>query len=525
MKILSQLTVRSSIFAFVGIAAITATILGGLGLKNVLDSEQMSNHLLMGVKLAKLTGTADMMHDALRGTTMEAMLTGPQADEATKTAIRTELQQYIANFNDAIKKIDAQPLPDDIHDSVAKVKPVVAQYTNTASELVEAALENPSDVEAKRAVFNQHFSELEKSLGDVSEMIEKGAEQTLVERDALIKNQRLFTVVGLIASVSVLLVYGLHFTRVLMRRLGAEPSTLKTFANHIADGELYTNELPSQGLTAGSVAQAMLTMRDRMRATVYTIREGAESVACGSEQIASGNSNLATRTEEQAGSLQETAASMDEMTASLRQTADNARLASNLAASACDAARKGGEAVQRVVDTMSDIQTSSSKIAEITNVIDGIAFQTNILALNAAVEAARAGEEGRGFAVVAGEVRQLAQRSAEAAKEIKNLIGQSVEKVSNGSQQVDDAGHTMQDIVEQVMRVNALINEISSATDQQTHGIGNVNQSVVVLDQGTQQNAALVEESAAAAKMLSEQASRLTHIVGIFKLEPHAQPA
>jgi len=318
--------------------------------------------------------------------------------------------------------------------------------------------------------------------------------------------------------VALLAVLGLHFARSLRNRLGAEPDHLRQFAQRIADGSLATRfHQPVSG--QDSVAAALEGMRDRLCTTVASIREGADSVASGSAQIASGNQDLAERTSRQACSLQAAAIGMADVTGSVQQTATHAQAADALAAETSVAAQRGGEVVHRVVATMAEIEAASRRIADITTVIDGIAFQTNILALNAAVEAARAGEQGRGFAVVASEVRGLAQRSAQAAHEIKDLIDSSVAQVADGSRQVAEAGATMGEIVTQFGQVNALIAEISGAAQQQTSGIALVDDAVRSLDQGTQQNAALVEQSAAAAGMLRDQAIRLADAVGAFRLD------
>ena len=269
----------------------------------------------------------------------------------------------------------------------------------------------------------------------------------------------------------------------------------------------------------GLLLQVLKDMNASLAGIVGDVRNSTDSIAIAAQEIAAGNSDLSQRTEEQASNLEETASSMEELTSTVKQNAENAKQANQLALSASDIAVKGGQAVNEVVHTMASINTSSKKIADIISVIEGIAFQTNILALNAAVEAARAGEQGRGFAVVAAEVRNLAQRSAAAAKEITALIAASVDKVDAGTKQVDQAGATMNEIVMAVKRVTDIMAEISTASDEQSAGIEEVNQAIAQMDDVTQQNAALVEEAAAAAETMQEQADRLSVAVSVFKLE------
>ncbi len=290
-------------------------------------------------------------------------------------------------------------------------------------------------------------------------------------------------------------------------------------AERIAEGDLTSKLQIEREDELGRLLQAISAMQDRLRLLVGDIRQTSESIQVASTEVATGNADLSHRTELAASNLQQTASSMEQLTGTVRQSADNASQANQLAASACSVATRGGEVVSQVVSTMDEINAASRKIADIIGVIDGIAFQTNILALNAAVEAARAGEQGRGFAVVAGEVRSLAGRSAEAAREIKSLIGSSVERVEAGARLVGTAGTTMTEIVASVQRVSDIISEITHAATEQSAGIGEVNTAVTQLDQMTQQNAALVEESAAAAESLKDQASRLSQMVGAFKLQ------
>jgi methyl-accepting chemotaxis protein len=308
--------------------------------------------------------------------------------------------------------------------------------------------------------------------------------------------------------------YGMLLIRSIVRPLHAAGQA----SQRIGQGDLTVSVDTSRHDETGELLRAVAGMRDSLRNVVSQVRNATENIQVASTEVAQGNADLSQRTEQAASSLQQTASALEELTSTVRQTADSARTASQLAASASGVAARGGEVVQQVVTTMNEINTSSRKIADITGVIDGIAFQTNILALNAAVEAARAGEQGRGFAVVAGEVRSLAQRSAEAAREIKSLIGVSVERVESGTRLVSEAGSTMTEIVGSVQRVTDIIGEISAATNEQSAGIGSVNGAVAQLDQATQQNAALVEESAAAAQSLKDQAQQLAGLVTGFNV-------
>jgi len=287
-------------------------------------------------------------------------------------------------------------------------------------------------------------------------------------------------------------------------------------AKKVASGDLTSHIEVNSKDEMGELLQSLKEMNSSLQTIVSEVRSGTDNMAAASSQIASGNMDLSSRTEQQASSLEETASSMEELTSTVQQNADNARQANSLAQTASDVASRGGSVVSEVVDTMSSINESAKKIVDIISVIDGIAFQTNILALNAAVEAARAGEQGRGFAVVAAEVRNLAQRSASAAKEIKTLIGDSVEKVEAGTKLVDLAGTTMQEVVDSVRRVTDVISEITAASQEQSTGIEQINYAITEMDNVTQQNAALVEEAAAAAGSLQEQASKLAHVVSVF---------
>ncbi|MEH3087242.1 MAG: methyl-accepting chemotaxis protein [Xylophilus ampelinus] len=310
---------------------------------------------------------------------------------------------------------------------------------------------------------------------------------------------------------------GMLIARSLVRELGGEPADAKRIAGRMAGGDLSVALALRPG-DESSLLHSMRSMRDSIAGIVGEVRNGSDAIAAASGQIATGNHDLSARTEQQASALQQTAASMEEFTSTVKQNADNAHQASQLAATASEVAVRGGAVVSEAVDTMGRVNASSRRIVDIIGVIDGIAFQTNILALNAAVEAARAGEQGRGFAVVAGEVRSLAQRSATAAKEIKGLIDDSVRNVGKGTQLVDQAGATMEEMVQSVKRVSDIVAEIAAASHEQSLGIDQINQAIVNMDSVTQQNAALVEQSAAAASAMRSQAERLAGQVGVFRL-------
>jgi methyl-accepting chemotaxis protein len=333
--------------------------------------------------------------------------------------------------------------------------------------------------------------------------------------------QSLYKTVAILLSVIIILAtLAVYINRSILRSIGGDPGHAAEIANRISDGDLtlQITTLPGDNL---SLLYAFKRMRDSLTETIANIKSAADTIATASSEIASGNLDLSGRTEQQAGSIEETASAMEQLTSTVKQNADNARQANQLAVSASEVAINGGNVVGQVVDTMGSINESSRKIVDIISVIDGIAFQTNILALNAAVEAARAGEQGRGFAVVASEVRSLAQRSSAAAKEIKILIDDSVSKVDVGSKLVQQAGITMEEVVASVKRVTDIVGEISSASQEQSAGISEVGQAITQMDESTQQNAALVEQAAATAQSLQDQAATLANLVGRFKLDQH----
>ncbi len=353
-----------------------------------------------------------------------------------------------------------------------------------------------------------------EAAGKLADFQEKMAADANASIDAISASvQRTLILIG-VAAVAIGAVFGWLLTRSITHPLARAVG----LAQQVASGDLTADIHVDSRDELGALTGALKTMNESLLKTVTAVRAGTETIVTASQEIASGNLDLSSRTEQQASSLEETASSMEELTGTVRQNADNARQANVLAKNASQIASHGGEVVSQVVATMASINESSKKIGDIIAVIDGIAFQTNILALNAAVEAARAGEQGRGFAVVASEVRNLAQRSAGAAKEIRGLITDSVAKVDAGGRLVDEAGTTMQEIVEGITRVTDIMSEIASASAEQTMGIEQVTEAITQMDSVTQQNAALVEEAAAAAGSLQEQASALAQIVSVFKV-------
>jgi methyl-accepting chemotaxis protein-1 (serine sensor receptor) len=431
----------------------------------------------------------------------------------------TELDGNVATIDATWQRYMATRLTVEERALADKFMQARAAYFTRGVQPAAAALK-ANQVEEAARLYRSQISPLApaatESIDALLSLQVRVAEESNAEGGRLIDS--LSWLIGGLSAGAVLLatLIALLITRSLVRQLGAEPADLAAVARRIADGDL--SLVATRDAVPGSVMASMQAMQAALTRVVSDVRAGVASVATASSQIAAGNQDLSSRTEEQASSLQQTAASMEQMTSSVRTNAESAREADALARGASQVAERGGSAVGEVVATMTDIQAASRRIEEIIAVIDGIAFQTNILALNAAVEAARAGEQGRGFAVVAGEVRNLAQRSAQAAKEIKTLIGDSVARIHDGSARVQSAGQTIGEVVAQVQRVSRLIGEISAATLEQSGGITQVNEAVTQLDQVTQQNAALVEESAAAAASLREQAERLAQAVSVFKL-------
>ncbi|WP_317205906.1 methyl-accepting chemotaxis protein, partial [Janthinobacterium sp.] len=418
--------------------------------------------------------------------------------------LKTDMDKYAKLVNSAEEKA--------MFDEFAKINEA---YLPEHNKMIELSRQMKKD--EARALLAGPTSQMQAQMTElIGKLVKQNIDGGLAASkaaDLAYSGARLSGIVLLLGSVLIGVLLAVWVARIVSQPLNAAVRVAK----RVAGGDLTADIVVASTDETGELMQALKDMNGSLQRLVGQVRSGTDTIATASSEIAAGNQDLSSRTEQQASSLEETASSMEELTATVKQNADNARQANTLAASASGIALKGGAVVGEVVGTMASINESSKKIVDIIAVIDGIAFQTNILALNAAVEAARAGEQGRGFAVVASEVRNLAHRSAAAAKDIKTLIGDSVEKVEAGSRLVNEAGTTMADIVASITRVTDIMGEITAASQEQSAGIEQVNQAIAQMDQVTQQNAALVEEAAAAAESMQDQAQTLSEVVSVFK--------
>ena len=435
--------------------------------------------------------------------------------EAKVKAARADFAQRLAGVKRVVEGLSAGVGADAAQQADVKTaQALIDKYAKEVDDAIRSALEDPNTSLAALERSDVLFKELSKVSVGMTARIETDTDATITASTGTVRTiSRSLALAALVAGA-----IAVWMSWLMQRRIMAELARAVQVAGAVANGNLTVDASSQRVDEVGDLMRALHAMTTQLNSSMTTVRDSAESIRTSSAEIATGNQDLSERTEQTASNLQRASASTEQLSGTVHQSAESARQANQLAATAASVAARGGVVVGQVVATMEEINASARKISDIIGVIDGIAFQTNILALNAAVEAARAGEQGRGFAVVASEVRSLAGRSAQAAKEIKNLIGESVSKVDSGSRLVATAGQTMTEIVGSVQRVSDIIGEITAAASEQSTGIGGVNTAVAELDEMTQQNAALVEQSAAAAQSLREQAERLAQVVSIFRL-------
>ncbi len=510
-----NLTIRRKLIAFSLIALVFTSVVGGTGYWATISQGKAKDEITFNSNAIKHQLQAIRAHGSLHADVLAAMLAGTKNDQQSIVELKKDVAELGNVFLVAVQSMEAAPLNDEIKEEVAKVRPYMEYYLHTVDIFMGLASTDINAANERFPEFATAFMSLQVEMGLLTNLIEVNSQRVNDRANTLSDGARYTIIIVTLCAWIILLVIAFFVTRSIIRPLQQAVAV----AGMVAKGDL-TQRIEVKGKDeTGELLQALKDMNASLAVTVAEVRDATDSIAIGAKQIAAGNNDLSSRTEQQASSLQETASSMEQLTATVKQNADNARQANQLAASASDVAVKGGLVVGQVVQTMDSISASSRKIVDIIGVIEGIAFQTNILALNAAVEAARAGEQGRGFAVVASEVRNLAQRSAAAAKEIKTLIGDSVDKINAGSRLVDEAGATMVGIVTAVKRVTNIMSEIAAASNEQSAGIEQVNRAITQMDEVTQQNAALVEQAAAAAEAMEDQAGVLMAAVSMFNLD------
>ena len=528
-------------FSFYLVSLIAAISLGTVGywaigkINNSLESVVMAGNAL------RASQDADMMHNAIRADVLSILIAAEDADNVRVKIANQDIQAHSKRYLDNMGMVAKLDNSAEVKNALIDINLKVEAYISIANQIANFAIGNHvaqpdsvaektklnrdkvsnksaiAEIKNRLPMFLTLFSELEIAMSDLSDKVHASSVATKSIASTASKLSKNAIFFGALFALTALIIVGWLINRTRTKILGDEPESVRGVLNKIADKDL-SRVIAVKADDETSLLATVQKMQTNLRNLIAKIQLSAESINNGAQEISAGNTNLSQRTEEQASSLEETASSMEQMASTVKQNAENAKQANVMANEASEVAVKGKKAVGQVMFTMHEINSSSKKIVDIISVIDGIAFQTNILALNAAVEAARAGEQGRGFAVVAAEVRSLAQRSATAAKEIKQLINSSVDNVTSGTKLVEDAGETMEDIVMAVKMVTDIVSEIAAASLEQSAGIDQVNNAITNMDEVTQQNAALVEQAAAAAMSLQHQAQELAEATSQFKL-------
>ncbi|AVS88822.1 methyl-accepting chemotaxis protein [Paracidovorax avenae] len=520
----ATMTVKNQLSIAFGALVVMVLIVSVLSLHSLGNANQTFTGYVQGINAQSdlasgLRSAVNRRAIAVRNLVLVTERQEADKEQALVLKADEDVQKNLAGLKEAVEQDRAAP--GSTRQLLGELEQIEAVYGPVARDIVKMAVAGQRDA-AVTKINNECRPLLAQLTGKTGDFVTDAGKRAAATEAAAAESfvrQRNILLAACLAAVAMAIVSGVIITRRLSSALGAEPSELGWAAQRVAEGDLAPLG-EAGGVAAGSVMASIASMQSSLARIVTQVRSASDSIAIGSTEIATGAGDLSMRTEQQASALQQTSATMDELSSTVRHNADNALQANQLAQGATGVAQQGGDAVNQVVTTMREINESSRRISDIIGVIDGIAFQTNILALNAAVEAARAGEQGRGFAVVASEVRSLAQRSAQAAREIKTLITDSVTQVEAGTALVDRAGQTMGEVVASIKRVSDIVGEISAASSEQSHGVSQVGVAVNHMDEATQQNAALVEQSSAAAKSLQQQAQDLVQAVSIFKLQP-----